>query len=40
VEAALIWSTNLAGWSVAPALTAELGLPVLDSAAVGVEGCL
>ena len=40
VEAALIWSTNLAGWSVAPGLTAELRLPVLDSAAVGVEGCL
>lgn len=35
-EAVLIWSTTLAGWPVAAPLSAELGLPVLDSAAVGV----
>jgi maleate isomerase len=32
----LIWSTNLAGHTLAETLTIELGIPVLDSAAIGV----
>ncbi len=39
-DAILIWSTNLPGWPVVPALEAELGLPVLDAASAGVWGCL
>ncbi len=39
-DAILLWSTNLPGWSVMPALEAELGLPVLDSACIGVWDCL
>ncbi len=34
--AVLIWSTNLPGL----ALEAELGLPVPDSASIGVRACL
>jgi maleate isomerase len=40
VDAILILCTNLAGSSIAPALAAELGLPVLDSVRVAVEHCL
>lgn len=40
VDAVLILCTNLAGASVAPALTAELGVPVLDSVRVAVEHSL
>ena len=39
-DAILLWSTNLPGWSVVPALEAELGIPVLDSACIGIWGCL
>ena len=39
-EAVLIWSTNLPGWLAVPGLEAELGIPVLDSASVGVWACL
>jgi maleate isomerase len=39
-DAILIWSTNLPGWPVMAALEDELGLPVIDSAAAGVWGCL
>ncbi|MDN3565149.1 aspartate/glutamate racemase family protein [Paeniroseomonas aquatica] len=40
VDAVLLWSTNLPGLPVVAALEAELGIPVVDSAAVGVWGCL
>lgn len=39
-DAVLIWSTNLPGYLVTGSLEAELGLPVLDSASVGVWACL
>jgi maleate isomerase len=39
-EAILIWSTNLPGWMTMAPLEAELGIPVIDSAAAGVWGCL
>lgn len=39
-DAVLIWSTNLPGWQVVPALEEELGLPVIDSGSAGVWGCL
>lgn len=39
-DAVLIWSTNLPGLSLVPGLEAGLGLPVLDSASVGVWACL
>jgi maleate isomerase len=39
-DAILIWSTNLPGWETMAPLEAELGIPVLDSAAVGVWACL
>jgi maleate isomerase len=39
-DAILLWSTNLAGWQVMAPLEAELGIPVIDSAAAGVWGCL
>jgi maleate isomerase len=39
-DAILLWSTNLPGWAVMAPLEAELGIPVLDSAAVGVWACL
>lgn len=39
-DAVLIWSTNLPGYLVAASLEAELGLPVIDSASVGVWACL
>jgi maleate isomerase len=39
-DAILLWSTNLPGWPVMAPLEAELGIPVIDSAAVGVWGCL
>jgi maleate isomerase len=39
-DAILIWSTNLPGWMLMAPLEAELGVPVLDSAAVGVWACL
>jgi len=39
-DAILLWSTNLPGWSVMAALEAELGIPVLDSAAIGIWACL
>jgi maleate isomerase len=39
-DAVVYFCTNLAGASVAPRLEAELGLPVLDSTAVGVWGAL
>lgn len=39
-DAILIWSTNLPGWSVMAPLEAELGIPVIDSAAAGVWACL
>jgi maleate isomerase len=39
-EAVLIWSTNLPGLGLVPALEAELGVPVLDSASIGVWACL
>ena len=40
VDAVLLWSTNLPGLPVVASLEAELGIPVVDSAAVGVWGCL
>ncbi|GGE03761.1 Asp/Glu/hydantoin racemase [Aureimonas endophytica] len=40
VEAVLILCTNLAGASIAPTLSRELGLPVLDSVRVAVEHSL
>jgi maleate isomerase len=39
-DAVLIWSTNLPGWPVVPALEDELGLPVIDSGSAGVWGAL
>ncbi len=39
-DAVLIWSTNLPGWFAVPGLEAELGIPVVDSASVGVWACL
>jgi maleate isomerase len=39
-DAILLWSTNLPGWELMAPLEAELGIPVLDSAAVGVWACL
>lgn len=39
-DAILIWSTNLAGLATMAPLEAELGLPVIDSAAAGVWACL
>jgi maleate isomerase len=40
VDAILILCTNLAGSSVAPALSRELGVPVLDSVRVAIEHSL
>ncbi len=40
VDAILLWSTNLPGWEVMAPLEAEFGIPILDSAAVGVWGTL
>lgn len=39
-DAILLWSTNLWGWQAMAPLEAELGIPVLDSAAVGVWASL
>jgi len=39
-DAILLWSTNLPGWQVMAPLEAELGIPVIDSAAAGIWGCL
>jgi len=39
-DAILLWSTNLAGLTAVAPLEAELGLPVIDSAAAGVWACL
>ena len=39
-EAVLIWSTNLPGLALVPELEAEFGVPVLDSASIGVWACL
>jgi maleate isomerase len=39
-EAILLWSTNLPGFAVVAELEAELTIPVLDSASVGVWGTL
>jgi maleate isomerase len=39
-DAILLWSTNLPGWMTMAPLEAELGIPVIDSAAAGVWGCL
>lgn len=39
-DAILVWSTNLAGVEVMAPMEAELGIPVIDSAAAGVWGCL
>lgn len=39
-DAILLWSTNLPGLSVMAPLEAELGIPVIDSAAAGVWACL
>ncbi|RYJ01419.1 MAG: hypothetical protein EON47_10825, partial [Acetobacteraceae bacterium] len=39
-DAVLIWSTNLPGYLAAAALETELGIPILDSASVGVWACL
>ena len=36
LDAALIWSTNLAGHELSARLGARLGIPVLDSAALGI----
>jgi maleate isomerase len=36
IDAVVVWSTNLAGHAFAAKLEAELGIPVLDSAAIGV----
>ena len=38
--AILIWSTNLPGLDAMAPLEAELGIPVLDSAATGLAGLL
>ena len=39
-DAILIWSTNLPGLAAVAPLEAELGIPVLDAAAIGVWACL
>lgn len=39
-DAILLWSTNLPGWMTMAPLEAELGIPVIDSAAAGVWACL
>lgn len=39
-DAILVWSTNLPGFEAMAPLEAELGVPVLDSAAVGVAALL
>lgn len=39
-EAILIWSTNLFGFEAMAPMEAELGIPVIDSASVGVWACL
>lgn len=39
-DAILLWSTNLEGWAAMAPLEAELGIPVIDSAAAGVWGAL
>ncbi len=39
-DAILIWSTNLTGWMTMAPLEAELGIPVIDSAAAGFWACL
>ena len=39
-DAMLLWNSNLPGWEVMAPLEAELGIPVLDSAAAGVWGAL
>ena len=39
-DAILLWSTNLFGLDAMAPLEAELGIPVIDSAAAGVWGCL
>jgi maleate isomerase len=39
-DAVLIWSTNLPGWQVVPALEDALDLPVIDSGSAGVWGCI
>lgn len=39
-DAILLWSTNLYGLDAMAPLEAELGIPVIDSAAAGVWGCL
>ena len=40
IDALLIWSTNLPGYAFAAELEREIGLPVLDSAAIGVWAAL
>lgn len=39
-DAILIWSTNLAGHALTSALSARLGIPVFDSAAIGTLAAL
>lgn len=39
-QAILLWSTNLAGFGVMARLEDALGLPVLDSACIGIRGAL
>jgi len=39
-DAILLWSTNLPGLDAMAPLEAELGIPVIDSAAAGVWACL
>lgn len=39
-DAVLVWSTNLPGFEAMAPLEAELGIPVLDSAATGLAGLL
>lgn len=39
-DAILLWSTNLHGLDAMAPLEAELGMPVIDSAAAGVWACL
>jgi maleate isomerase len=40
IDAILIWSTNLPGHAFAAALEEEIGMPVLDSAAIGIWAAL
>ena len=40
IDALLIWSTNLPGYAFAAELERQIGLPVLDSAAIGVWAAL